>query len=53
MKQNMWVEAIKAFYEWEEATGQTDLGDEERLIWCEGYIYCMEKQNENQTRQVR
>lgn len=41
--QELWEQANEAFYEWEEATGQTDLGDEERLIWCEGFIYC--KQN--------
>ncbi len=35
----MWEEANQAFYEWEEETEQEGLTDEDRILWCEGYMY--------------
>ena len=40
-----WAKATDAFYKWEEETEVDDLGDEERLIWCEGFIYALDTYN--------
>lgn len=34
----IWIEAIDAFYAWEIANDIDNLSDDDRGIWCEGYV---------------
>ena len=42
-KADYWAEATEAFYQWEAEVGIDDYSDEDRLTWCEGFIYCKER----------
>ena len=32
-------EAKEQFYIWEKAEGRTDLSDDDRVLWCDAYIW--------------
>lgn len=42
--QELLAEATQAFYKWESAFPSTGLSDEDRIIWCMGYVFCIESE---------
>ena len=42
MDKDLVAEATEAFYKWEKMFDVKDLSDEDRLLWCAGYVFRIE-----------
>jgi hypothetical protein len=44
------AEAKEAFYKWEEEMKVPNLSDDDRLLWCFGYVTAMNRRSDDETK---